>query len=392
MSSCAGRSVRVLHFINNENLSWYNMFLDTVRAQERRGHEVKVVVPPGGTNADRLEADGAEVIRLRVRSSKFDLWAARALSRIIRAEGAEIVHAHLTSSALLGSLAAGWAGTPCVASVLKITRKRHYMRCDRLLPCSDAVMESLLEQGVPAAMMRRVYTGIDFERFFAGFDPGENIRGQFGWGEGHRVAACIARLVPMKGHRHLVEAAALAAAAHPEVRFLLVGDGELRGALEAQAKRLGVGGIVHFAGTRTDLARILNSSDLSVLASVGKEGLPVAMVESALMKKPLVMTDVAGIREVVRDGGTGLLAPPGDARAFAAALIRMLEDPGAAERMALAAHEFVRREFNVDNTAAQMDEEYARAMGGGGGRRALRGGAARVRRGRVGAAVMRNCQ
>lgn len=223
------RAVRVLHFINNENLSWYQMLLDTIRAQERRGHWVKVIVPPGGINYKRLLGDEIRVQALPVRSSKFDMWSAWRLSRILRADKVDVLHTHLTSSALLGSIAARWAGgVPCVASVLKITDKRHYMRCDKLLPCSEAVRDDLFQQGVPAEMMRRVYTGIDFVRFFAGFDPAVSLREEFRWGDEYKIITSIARLVPMKGHKHLVNAAAEVVKTRPDARFLIIGDGELR--------------------------------------------------------------------------------------------------------------------------------------------------------------------
>lgn len=355
--------MRILHFINNENLSWYQMFLDTIRAQERRGHWVKVVVPPGGVNYERLLGDNVRVRALPVRSSKFDIWSAWRLSRILRADKIDIIHTHLTSSALLGSIAARWAGgVPCVASVLKITNKRHYMRCDRLLPCSDAVCDDLLQQGVPAGMIRRVYTGIDFERFFAGFDPALNLREEFRWGEEHRIVISVARLVPMKGHRHLVDAAAEVVKTHPEARFLIIGDGELRSELERQTLALRIGQYFVFAGTRTELPALLNSADVSVLASVDKEGLPIALVESALMKKPLVMSDVAGIREMVKDGETGCLVPPCDPEALAEAIVRVLDEPERARKMAEAAEKLVRREFDVNSTTLQLEEEYEKLI------------------------------
>lgn len=354
--------MRVLHFINNENLSWYQMLLDTIRAQEKRGHDVRVVVPPGGVNFKRLARDNVRVTALPVRSSKFDYLAAWKLSRLLRGERVDALHAHLTSSALLGAFAARRAGIPCVASVLKITKKRHYMRCDRLFPCSNAVMEDLLAQGVTAGLMRRIYTGISFERFFAGFDPSVSLRGEFGWGAEHKIIISVARLVPMKGHKHLVDAAADVVKRRPDARFLIIGDGELRPELEQQAGALGLEEFIHFAGTRMDLPALLNSSDVSVLASVDKEGLPVALVESALMKKPLVMTDVAGIREMVRHGETGRLVPPRDPKALATALVDALDSPDESARMAAAAEALARREFDVNETTRQMDEEYERVI------------------------------
>ncbi|MFA6448168.1 MAG: glycosyltransferase [bacterium] len=350
--------MRILHFINNIDLSWYTMLLDTLHAQERQGHEVLIVVPPGGVNYQRLKQDGANVMPLEVRSSKFDYYAAWRLSQILKEKNIDILHAHLTSSAQLGSAAARMAGTPCVASVLKITKKHRYMKCDRIMPCSEAVMDNLRRQSVPEKFMRRVYTGIDFNRYKEGLESKENAREEFGFAADAEVIGVIARLVHMKGHSVLLSAFPAVAARRPAARLLIVGDGELRQPLEQQAAELGIANKIVFAGTRRDLPRMLNTLDVSVLSSVEKEGLPVILVEAALFGRPAVMTDVAGIREIVRDRETGLLVPPNDPKALGEALIEALEKPGEAADRAAMAREFVIREFDVNNTSRQIEEVY----------------------------------
>ena len=354
--------MRILHFVNNINLSWYNMFLDTLRAQESRGHYVRAVFPPGGVNYRRLLDDGVNVTPLPVRSSKLDYFAAFKLSRMLRADRIDVLHTHLTSSAQLGSAAARWAGIPCVASVLKITKKNRYMNRSMLLPCSGYVYDDLCAQGVPESFMRRVYTGIDLDRVLRGHDPADSARAEFGWDASHTVIGSVARLVPMKGHTHLLDAAPLVLEKHPQARFLIVGDGELRPALEDQARRLGVAGKTVFAGTRLDLHRILNAMDVSVLASVDKEGLPIILVESCLFEKPAVMSDVAGIREIIRDGKTGRLVPPREHQALAAALCATLDDPDHAATMARAARDLAAHEFDVNNTVLQIQEVYEQLL------------------------------
>jgi len=355
--------MKILHFINNINLSWYTMLTDTLTAQQEAGHEVVAVVPPWGVNHKRLVRDGYPAVALPVRSSKLDYLAAWKLSKLLREEKADVLHTHLTSSALLGSAAARWAGVPCVASVLKMTNKRHYMRCDRLLPCSDAVMENLAEQGVPESMMKRIYTGINIDRFMEGFEGTAEARKEFGYNSNDIVLGIVARLVPMKGHEILLDAMPEVFESHPEARLLVVGDGELRPGLEEQAAKLGIRDKVIFAGTRYDLQNILESIDYSVMSSVGKEGLPVALVQTVLAGKPAIMTDVAGIREIVEDGRTGYLAPPGDAGALSAAICRALEDPEEAKRRAQTARDFVSREFDVHHTAGLIEKVYSELAG-----------------------------
>lgn len=360
--------MRILHFINNINLSWYTMFTDTVRAQQRRGHEVWTVFPPAGINYKRMVDDELPVVPLPVRSSKFDYFAAWKLSRILKKKKIDILHTHLTSSAQLGSAAARWAGIPCVASVLKMTKKRRYMKCDMLLPCSNAVMDDLLEQGAPRDFMRRIYTGIDLQKFMDGFKPGCNARSEFGYGPEHVVLGTVARLVPMKGHDVLLDAMPKIKEKHPEARLLIVGDGELRPDLEKQARDLGVDDVTTFAGTRYDLQNILAAVNVVVMSSKDKEGLPVILVQACLAACPVVMTDVAGIREIISNGETGLLIPPGDPGSLAGAVDYMLNDPVRAAEMAHAARAHVAREFDVNNTAGQMDEVYIRLLTAGKGR------------------------
>jgi glycosyltransferase involved in cell wall biosynthesis len=350
--------MRILHFINNIDLSWYTMLLDMLRAQERQGNDVFVVVPPSGSNYTRLKQDAVHVTPLEVRSSKFDYYASWRLSQILKEKNIDVLHTHLTSCAQLGSAAARMAGVPCASSVLKMTKKQRYMKSDKLMPCSDAVMEHLRNQHVPASFMRRVYTGIDFDRYKEGLGSLENARGEFGFGPDAEVIGVIARLVHMKGHSVLLNAFPAVAARRPDARLLIVGDGELREPLELQAASLGIKDKIVFAGTRRDLPRILNTINVSVLSSVEKEGLPVILVESALFGKPVVMTDVAGIKEVVRNRETGLLAPPNDPKALAKALIETLEKPDEAAVRARAALEFVRREFDVNYTTRQIEEVY----------------------------------
>jgi glycosyltransferase involved in cell wall biosynthesis len=361
--------MRVLHFINNIDLSWYTMLLDTLRAQERRGHEVWAVLPPGGVNFKRLSQDWPRTAAIKVRSGKFDYFAVWQLSRMLREKNIGVLHTHLTSAAQLGSAAARLAGIPCVASVLKITKKRRYMKCDRILPCSNAVYDDLRRQNVPENFMRRVYTGIDFGRYREGLESKENARAELGFSGAHKVIGIIARLVPMKGHSVLLGAFPAVADKHPEARLLIVGGGELRPGLEKQARGLGIAGKTVFAGTRSDLPRILNSLDVSVLSSVAKEGLPVILVESVLFGIPAVMTDVAGIREVIRHGETGLLAPPNNPDALGRALLEVLEKPDEAATRARAARDFVIREFDVDYTTKQIDEVYNEALSERAGRR-----------------------
>jgi glycosyltransferase involved in cell wall biosynthesis len=159
--------------------------------------------------------------------------------------------------------------------------------------------------------------GIDVKRFASG-------RPAFDKRDGRRLVGNVARLAEQKDHRTLLEAAALV----PEADFVIAGDGELRGELERTA-----GPNVHFLGPRTDVPEILASLDVFAFPSLF-EGLCLAVIEAQTAGVPVVATAVGGIKETVVDRETGLLVPPRDPEALAAAIRRLLDHPGEAARLA----------------------------------------------------------
>ena len=143
---------------------------------------------------------------------------------------------------------------------------------------------------------------------------------------GAPVVGNVAALVPHKGQKHLVAAAAKVHREEPDARVLIVGEGELREPLERQIKDLGLERHVYLAGFRSDALGLMKSFDLFAMSSI-TEGLGSAMLEAMACRRAIVATRAGGIPEVVVDGQTGLLVPPHDDGALAAAIVRLLRDP-----------------------------------------------------------------
>src|SRR6185436_18842428 len=166
------------------------------------------------------------------------------------------------------------------------------------------------------------------------------------------------RLEPQKGQDVVLEVASRLRDRFPALRWLLVGGGAAEGSLRAAAARLGLDDRVVFTGFRTDAAELLRAADLSVLVST-KEGLSNTLLESLVAGLPVIASRVGGNAEVVATG-TGLLVPPRDADALAAAVELIAADPTAAARIGARGREHVRREFTVarmvEQTAALWDE------------------------------------
>src|SRR4029450_5279563 len=139
------------------------------------------------------------------------------------------------------------------------------------------------------------------------------------------VVGIVASLLPIKDHATLLRALGILAPEWPTARLVVVGQGPELDNLRRLASELGIGGLVRFAGLRPQVPSFHFLFDISVLSSVS-EGFPNSLVEAMAAGRPIVATDVGGVRDAVRDGENGLLVPPGDSTAFAAALRRLLAD------------------------------------------------------------------
>lgn len=170
------------------------------------------------------------------------------------------------------------------------------------------------------------------------------------------------RLVTFKGIDHLLDALALL----PQAHLLLAGEGPHRAQLEAQAARLGLAGRVHFLGNRphAELPQLYAISDLFVMPSTDHETFCIAACEAMGCARPVVAARTGGLVEVVRDGETGFLVPPGDARALAERIRDLLEDPALRERMGRAGREWTNSMFTWDRVIARMLACYERVLGG----------------------------
>ena len=171
----------------------------------------------------------------------------------------------------------------------------------------------------------------------------------------------VGRLAPVKGLRVLVEAFGRVLATHPSARLTLIGDGPDRATLEALAAPLG--GAVRFTGylSQQAVADALAGCDLFVLPSFA-EGVPVVLMEAMASARPVVATRITGVPELVEDGTSGLLVPPGDPEALADAIATLVADPEARARMGAAGRARVTASFDVDREAARLKGLFAAAM------------------------------
>ena len=341
-----------------------NQVLLTARGLAARGHEVVVVAHPDGELRKRLAGD-VEVVPLAPRN-EVDLPAAWRLARLIRERQPEVVHAHdphgVAAAATAISLGAGVRRPSLVAARrvdfhLKANSfsRWKYRQVDRFVASSDAIRTMLVGDGVSLDRVITVREGVDIARVEATHPA--NLREEYWFPTHSLVVGNIAALVPHKGQKYFVEAAAIVVRSVPHARFLILGEGELRPALEHQVKGLHLGQHLVLAGFRTDVLAQLKALDLFVMSSV-TEGLGTSLLDAMAAARPIVGTTAGGIPEVVAHGETGLLVPPRDPQALADAILRLLRDEPGRRRMGEAGLERAHAMFSADRMVEETLKVY----------------------------------
>lgn len=223
-------------------------------------------------------------------------------------------------------------------------------RVDGFIAVSDQVREAIIRQVGPVqTKIHTICNAVDTKRFDRRGDR-ETLCRQLGIDGNASLVATVGRLTEQKGHRYLIDAASAVANSLPSTHFLLIGRGELENALRRQATETKAAGNIHFLGVRDDVPDLLAAVDLFVLPSLW-EGLSVALLEAMAAGKPIVATQVSGTTQVIAPGVTGLIVPPRDSNALAAAITAVLSKPEQAQAMGQAAKQHVEANFGAQSQA-----------------------------------------
>lgn len=324
-----------------------------------------------GVLGERLKADGVPVMAYG-RKRGLDFSVSRRMATDVRAHRIQVIHAHQYTPFFYGAIAARLSGVR--PRVIFTEHGRHYpdvvsarrrwtnrLVLDRLADDVNAVCEfsarSLADRdGFRADRIHVIPNGIDAPKYESVTDR-PALKTRLGLDPGRRYITCVARFHPVKDHRTLVDAFAQVARQVDDVDLLLAGDGELRPAIEAQVRELGLGERVRLLGVRRDVADLMRASDVFALTSVS-EAASITLLEAMGAGLPVVVTAVGGNPELVRDGIDGLLTPRADAAAAADALRRILSDRTVAQALGDSGRARVRRTFSLDRTVGEYHALY----------------------------------
>ncbi|HXI02191.1 MAG TPA: glycosyltransferase family 4 protein, partial [Candidatus Saccharimonadales bacterium] len=296
-----------------------------------------------------------------------DLRAGAALVSLLRRERPAIVHTHSSKAGILGRLAAAAAGVPVIVHSVhgwgfhpgqSRAAYRLFVAAERLASRTTTawvcVSRANLRQGEALRILREdqarlIRSGIRLETF----------RPRDGGGtapEGGAVVGMVACFKPQKAPLDFIEVAGRVHREEPSARFVLAGDGELRGDIEDRVHRAGLDGVVALPGWRRDIPELMRSFDVLV-HTARWEGLPRVLPEAMATGLPIVATRVDGSPEAVEDGANGLLFEPGDTEAMAAAVIGLIRDPERRRRMGEEGRARV-GEWDIDGMVRSQERLY----------------------------------
>ncbi|MBL8138823.1 MAG: glycosyltransferase [Acidobacteria bacterium] len=326
----------------------------TVLGMRARGHRAVLVAHPEGVLYQRA-SEGDDLVPLAPRS-EVDLTAAWRLARVIAMHRPDVVHAHDPHTVAMASMALSFGVGQAVPTLVASRRvdfhlQKHsfsrwkYKQVACFIAASEAIAGILAADGIPRARITVVHDGIDVDRVT--HIPAANLHQEFWFPHGSPVLVNVGALVPHKGQKFLVDAMARVRRSVPDAQLVIFGEGELRPALEAQIRELGLHKHVVLAGFRDDVLALTKSADVFVMSSV-TEGLGSTLLDAMAMGLAIVGTRAGGIPEAVVDGTTGLLVPPGNSEALADAIVRLLGDATSRRRMGDAGRARVAAQFGVD--------------------------------------------
>jgi L-malate glycosyltransferase len=349
-----------------------NQVLQLVTGLEASGQPAVLVAHEHG-QLRRRAAEGLRFLGFTPRS-EFDVHAAWQLGHILGDVKPDVVHAHDPMGVALAAMALrmntnGTGRTLLVASRrVDFHLKRHafskwkYARVDTFIAASQVIASILERDGVRPDQIEVVHDGVNVGLIDK--QPPVDAHATFRLAHGAPLVGNVAALAAHKGQRHFVAAAARVVREVPDARFLIVGEGDERPALERQIKELGLERHMFLTGFRNDALGVMKAFDVFVMSSV-TEGLGSAVLEAMACGRPVVATRAGGIPEVVVDGDTGLLVPPQDEGAMAAAIVRLLREPALAARLGEAGRARVVDQFSVERMVEATLGVYGRRLGTG---------------------------
>ena len=348
------------------------VFLQIMEGISKNEFNIFSCCPFNQSQEERLKVIGVRSINADLDNNPF--ISILKLSKIIRSKSIHLVHSQGPRADFYARIASRIANVPVINTVAVVVdnydvmflKKILYILCDRLtqrfvnkfIVVSQSLQEFLIkDHGIAPDKVTKIYNGIELDQYKPNLGPSDKFRKEFLASEDELVVGSVGRLTYEKGHEFLLKSVPKVLESFPRTKFVLVGDGQLKLKLENLAKELEISQTCMFLGFRDDIPQVLSSFDVFVLPSI-MEGHPIAILEAMAMAKPIVASDINGIREQIENRRTGLLVPPGDPQALAKAINQMLKDRNKARKMGMEARKRVDEMYDIKRQVALHEEVY----------------------------------
>lgn len=358
------------------------ILLNIVKGLDRSRFAPLVLFLEEGSFVREVQEVGVDTHIIKAGRVRNLLQGARAIAEIgqlIKQKSIHLVHTHNAKAHLYGGLAAAFAHVPCVyhlqgvpkfsisrdgvVSLLSVVVPTH-----QTIACSRYVADAFQQAWRLKRKVLVVHSGVTLDPR-AIPDGAPTVREEFGIPDGTSLIVIACRLQRWKGVHVFLQAAAQVVNASSKARFFIVG-GTLFGLEESyathlheQADQLGLASSVIFTGYRPDVYRFLAAADLVVHSSLTPDPFPTVLLEAMTLGKPVVASDPGGPREIVEDGITGLLVPPGRPDRLAEAILNLLNDPDRRLRMGQAGALRAHGRFRAERMIADFEQSYLEILG-----------------------------
>ncbi|CAN5639486.1 glycosyltransferase family 4 protein [soil metagenome] len=375
-SLAGGRRIRVVQILaTGTNGGAQEHLYSLVTRMDLERYDVSIVSLSPGSAVRKLQKAGFDVL---VVDEPDDAIAVGALAAHLSEVRPDVIHNHMYRAETVGTRAAMALAEighrrPYVVSTVHSSRirsedDRRHLRdltphMDQLIAVSRAIEHKLVDEARVQAPVRLIYNGVDLSRYDHQ-EPCCTLPEEYGMEPGAKLVGVVARLEPEKGHATLLEAWPAVLRKVPSAYLLFVGEGSRHEALAEQARSLRIAHRVIFTGRRDDVPAVTAALDVAVLPSY-REAQGLSILEAMALSRPVVASNVGGIPEMITDGETGLLVPPHDAEALAAAITRLLTDHPYADTLGRAGHDLVHDRFCIElmvNAVQMIYDEGARAV------------------------------
>ena len=363
--------LRVAHLIECDGPGGAeHVVVELVTALQARGAQILLVLPADGEGwlGSQLAGSGVAIEYFRV-ERPVSPSCARSLVSAFRRHRVAIAHSHDFTMSVYGAWASKRVRVPHVITMhggryyAARLRNRLAIRAAigmsaRTVTVSQALSEQMSRDlWMPASRMETIANGVRW------LQPAcTTLRDELGLGPDDELLVSVGRLVPVKGHEHIIDAIAHLSSRRPTLHLAICGSGELAEALSRRARNLGLADRVHLLGLRSDIAAIVAAADVFVLPSLS-EGLPLAVLEAMFAARPIVASEVGDVGRALGRGEAGVLVEPGNSYALAGAVDQLLGDPVRARELGEAARRLAAAHYEVSQMVGRYIALYGQALG-----------------------------